>query len=296
MIYQTVRMLALTCGVAALLSASATETQACWLTDLFHCHQDRCDPCAQQTTYRPFFSFFRGGSSCCNTCQPQTCNYVPQTCYRTECVNVPVTTCRPVTTCDPCTGCPVTVMRPTTTYVRQVRRVPFTTYRAVAAPAPSCCGAPATSYAPAPGCSTCNAGGAPAPVYSAPAPVYSAPAAPSTPAPYIPESSEAVPQTYEQSATVTPQTFHQETVQPQLPQRQIPDASETETGAPRINTRLHRERGDRWTHSTPARSRWFQPVVARTVAKIQQPVMPANYVAPAKEIQIDDGGWVPAAN
>jgi hypothetical protein len=77
-----------------------------------------CSPCA---------------SSCATTCYKpqQCCRYVPQTSYRTEYCNVPVTTYRPVTTCDPCTGCATTCMKPCTTYQRQARQVPYTSYRMV---------------------------------------------------------------------------------------------------------------------------------------------------------------------
>ena len=72
-------------------------------------------------------------SPCATTCYKpqQSCRYVPQTCYRTEYCNVPVTTYRPVSTCDPCTGCTTTCMKPCTTYQRQARQVPYTSYRMV---------------------------------------------------------------------------------------------------------------------------------------------------------------------
>lgn len=73
----------------------------------------------------------------------QTVNYVPQTCYRTQYINVPVTTYQPVVSRDPCTGCPVTCCRPSTSYVRQAQLVPYTTYRRVLTNA--CCGGGATT-------------------------------------------------------------------------------------------------------------------------------------------------------
>lgn len=121
----------------------------------------------------------------------QTVNYVPQTCYRTQYVNVPVTTYRPVASRDPCTGCPVTTLRPSTTVVRQAQLVPYTTYRRVLT---NTCGAPAAtasytsmfrgiaSYPATRGCSSCGASSltyAPAtaaPTYSGATPTY-APAA-----------------------------------------------------------------------------------------------------------------------
>ena len=114
-----------------------------------------CSPCA---------------TSCATTCYKpqQSCRYVPQTCYRTEYCNVPVTTYRPVTTCDPCTGCTTTCMKPCTTYQRQARQVPYTAYRMVCetryAPVVSCqpascapCGSPCGTAACAGGdCLTGN--------------------------------------------------------------------------------------------------------------------------------------------
>lgn len=120
----------------------------------------------------------------------QTVNYVPQTCYRTQYVNVPVTTYRPVAGRDPCTGCPVTTLRPSTTVVRQAQLVPYTTYRRVLT---NTCGAPAAtasytsmfrgiaSYPATRGCSSCGGSSptyAPAatPTYNGATPTY-APAA-----------------------------------------------------------------------------------------------------------------------
>ncbi len=135
------------------------------LFDLFHHHSNPCDPCAATaptTAYRPLFGLFRrplfprlglfrrttyyvpvatGG------CSPCGVQYVQQTSYRAEVVQVPVTTYQPVVTSDPCTGCAVTTMRPVVTYVQQVRYRPVITYRPVVS-ASACC--PTTTfYAPA---------------------------------------------------------------------------------------------------------------------------------------------------
>lgn len=110
---------------------------------------------------------------------PTVVNYVPQTCYRTQYVTVPVTTYRPAMGCDPCTGFPVTTMRPVIAYVQQARLVPYTTYRAVMT-APVSLGLPvmgSVGYAPSAGCSGCSAAPAAQPYYNAaPAPI-AAPAA-----------------------------------------------------------------------------------------------------------------------
>lgn len=123
---------------ATMLTIPAASARACHLFD-------RC--CGRATTYyAPYVASY--APTCC--AQPQVVNYVPQTCYRTVYVNAPVVAYRPTTACDAC-GRATTVMRPVTTYVTQARMVPYTTYRAVVAPAQPCCGAaPVTStYAPA---------------------------------------------------------------------------------------------------------------------------------------------------
>lgn len=73
----------------------------------------------------------------------QTCRYVPQTCYRTVYRRVPVTTYRAVAGYDPCTGCPTTSCLPVTTWARVAHLVPYTTYRLAYTPV-----APPVSYGP----------------------------------------------------------------------------------------------------------------------------------------------------
>jgi len=77
---------------------------------------------------------------------PQTCRYVPQTCYRTVYQTVPVTTYRPVTT-----------------YCRKAALVPYTTYRLVSYRACDPCARCGTSggygiATSASGCSSCGGG------------------------------------------------------------------------------------------------------------------------------------------
>ena len=128
----------------------------------------------------PLYSAAAPADPCCTPPQVQTVNYVPQTCYRTQYVNVPVTTYRPAVGRDPCTGCPVTCMRPTITMVQQARLVPYTTYRMVMSN--PCCGATAPTtavgYAPAyssglgyapPASACCGASSAAPMTYSPPA-------------------------------------------------------------------------------------------------------------------------------
>ncbi len=61
----------------------------------------------------------------------QQTSYVPETTYRTQYQNVPVTTYKPSCEIDPCTGCPRECMQPVTQYVQQAVNVPVTQYRAV---------------------------------------------------------------------------------------------------------------------------------------------------------------------
>ena len=61
----------------------------------------------------------------------QQTSYVPETTYRTQYQNVPVTTYKPSCEVDPCTGCSRECMQPVTQYVQQAVNVPVTQYRAV---------------------------------------------------------------------------------------------------------------------------------------------------------------------
>jgi hypothetical protein len=61
----------------------------------------------------------------------QQTSYVPETTYRTQYQNVPVTTYKPSCEIDPCTGCPRECYQPITQYVQQAVNVPVTQYRAV---------------------------------------------------------------------------------------------------------------------------------------------------------------------
>jgi hypothetical protein len=172
---------------AAVLFAMPTPSYA-----IFHWFRNMCGGCGQPAAVAPAVVE-------APLAAPTVVNYVPQTCYRTQYVTVPVTTYRPSTGCDPCTGCPITTMRPVVSYVQQARMVPYTTYRAVVTSGCSPCGgavtagyAPVASYAaPASSCSGCSAAAAPAsmPYYnsapmsvapSAAAPLSSAPAGSST--------------------------------------------------------------------------------------------------------------------
>ena len=118
------------------------------------------------------------GGTVCNPCGQQlVCNYVPQTCYKTQTVAVPVTTMRPVCGTDPCTGCRTTVMRPVVTYQQQVQYVPYSSYRLQYSVAqPACPTATTSYYAPAPSSGIGVAAPAvAAPVYTTPAATFAAP-------------------------------------------------------------------------------------------------------------------------
>jgi hypothetical protein len=161
-------------------------------------------------------------------------------------------------------------MRPVTTYVRQVRRVPVTTYRLVCSPAAHCgtgCGTGAVStYSLGTSCDGCS---------PAAAPVYSAPAV--TPGPAVETAPDtSVPQTYyEGSSTRT----H---VAPQPP---IPDTRRAE---PEFDNTTRRD-------TAPALRSASMPmhrVVVRRPAGTSV-VVPARSVEP---VTIDDGGWRSAGN
>jgi hypothetical protein len=121
MTYQGLRGVAVACGVAVSMLSTPSESQA-----IFHWFRNW----SGNSAVVPAYSYY-GGLGACDPCGPQVCNYVPQTCYRTQYVSVPVTTYRPIAGCDPCTGCPVTTYRPITAYVWQPRLVPYSSFRLV---------------------------------------------------------------------------------------------------------------------------------------------------------------------
>ena len=100
MISRMARGLTLCCGMAAALLAAPSESHA--LCGLFDCLFGGC----RSTTY---YAPQPCAPTACSPCNTTVCNYMPQTCYRPTCVNVPVTTYRYVSACDPCTGCPIPV-------------------------------------------------------------------------------------------------------------------------------------------------------------------------------------------
>ena len=120
----------------------------------------RSEPVPAVTAFSPAM----GGActTCTQTCQRVSVNYVPETSYRSMWVQTPVTSYRPSTSTDPCTGCQVTCMRPCTTYQWSLRRIPYTTYRPVYQT--QTVQMPVTVSSG--GCSSCNV--ASAPTYSTP--------------------------------------------------------------------------------------------------------------------------------
>lgn len=305
------RGLTLCCGMVAALLATPAESHA--LCGLF----DWWGGCCGRTTYRPYcgnacspcgttvgYGGYGGcgsscgfggcGSSCgyggCgSSCSPcgQTCNYVPQTCYRTECVNVPVTTFRCVSSCDPCTGCPVNTMQPVTSFMRQVRYVPMTSYRPVCSPcaapaavAPAIAApamvapaiAPTTTFSPvpaavapgAPGCCSPTATStfaAPTTTYMAPHTGYSVPGmtgAVVSP-PVVPPPPVAVPVT-PPPATITP----------------LPTVPSNGSGS--------------WTYDPNSRTTRLPSTNAPRPIEDKSLVVPAVYATSATKT-LDDSGW-----
>ena len=192
--------------LAATMFAGPMSADASWFGDLF----------GRRTTYRPVTAYYPAPAACgqtvtaCRPCVRQVYRYVPQTCYRTVCVNVPVRTYRPVTTRDPCTGCCRTCYRPVTTYVRQARRVPYTTYRPVLMNVhyrPQTCATCPTGgvVAAAPGCAT--GGCAPAATMSSPPIATTNPLAPRTqvmPNPSLPSTGPSGQSTFRLPTTSDP--------------------------------------------------------------------------------------------
>ena len=169
---------------ALALLAMPGQASACWF-----CHRPApvianyapapCTSCATPVVanYAPVVA-----APACAPCT-QTCNYVPQTCYRSVITSVPVTTYRPVSTCDPCTGCPRTVLQPVTAYMQQTQLVPYTSYRPVMST--SCYSPCATSPCASGACGTA--------VTAAYAPAYSSGYAPMSMSSYAPTSTYAAP-------------------------------------------------------------------------------------------------------
>jgi hypothetical protein len=186
---RTVRAVAIFPAIAALLMPASAHA-------IFGCLQRRNDAAAA----------LYGSNVCTPQGQQLVCNYVPQTCYRTQVVQVPVTTYRPVTTCDPCGGQTV-CMKPQVCYQQQVKYVPYTSYRLQYSLQQPTCGATATTYyaptaaaavAPTSGCSSCNSGAVNT--------TYYAPTAVAAPAPVA--TTVAPTLTYAAPAVARPQTTY----------------------------------------------------------------------------------------
>ena len=275
MLYQRIRGLMIVGSVAIALLATPTESKACAFFDcLFgrsagaaYAPPAYSMPVAPQM-YAPTYA------PQCSPCVPQTCQYVPQTCYRTVYQNVPVTTYRPMVGQDPCTGCPVTSYLPVTAVMRQTQLVPYTTYRVVYANPVAQCGVSSSCSTCGPagcaaygsavsgsGCSSCQTGTA----VSSATPYYdSAPATVPTPAPATAPAS-ATPSLENTPAQKTFQQESQKAVeQPITP---IPQSGAT------LNSTSTPTLIDPDNHTT-----W------RTVR-------PISYEAP-----VDDGGWRASTN
>ena len=161
----------------------------------------------------------------------QQTSYVPETTYRTQYQNVPVTTYKPSCEVDPCTGCSRECMQPVTQYVQQAVNVPVTQYRAVTTtkyvqmqpgygggyPAAQPATAMPAMVAPAPAMAAPATSPFAAPVQTTPQGWGAAGAdiqpqlVPGSPSPALPPAS--VPQTYQQP--ISPQGGYAVPVQPQ---------------------------------------------------------------------------------
>jgi len=149
-------------GVLAVTAlAVPPQSEACEFLDrLFGCGSSAPTYPTYAPTYAPAYSAPACGPTCAPAGGCATC--VPQTTYRPVVQSIPVTRYVPATSCDPCTGCARTTYRPITTVTRQVRMVPYTTYRRAYMPNYGAC-ATCPSYGSCVGgaCSTgaCSTGG-----------------------------------------------------------------------------------------------------------------------------------------
>jgi hypothetical protein len=132
-----------TCSIVTMFLAAPTESSAFDALDrLMGWGAYRTDYGTPYVTYRtPYATYYAPSPSrvpscgpSCAPCATQTCRYVQQTCYRTVCRSVPVTTYLAVTGCDPCTGRQVTAYRPVTVWTTKTQTVPYTTYRLIYSP------------------------------------------------------------------------------------------------------------------------------------------------------------------
>lgn len=254
---------------------------------------------------RPAAPTYAPAVNACDCQPPQVTNYVPQTCYRTQYVTVPVTTYRPVTTCDPCTGCPVTCMRPTTTYVQQARLVPYTTFRMMVAnffgrsPC-NTCGTAAAGYAPtvgyaaSGGCSSC---GTPAPVYASStttAPYVSGSTVVSSPANTVPSLPQGVqPPTSPRETLKKPATDEDGPLTPIPMNDQGEPGSAAQTGATLVPRLIGP--ADRTTSYPMLRTRRYRPVSWDVPSEPPaKPAMPEVSPKASRSRPIDDGDWRPS--
>jgi hypothetical protein len=157
MLGQELRGWMMTLGVGAiLLGAPAASNACCFLDSLFGC--------GRTTYYQPV-----AAAPACAPCAPcgQTCQYTPQTYFRTYYRPVPVLAYRPVAACDPCGGA-TTAYQPVRSWGYQACLVPYTTYRVgYSVPCATGCAPCMTGCSSLSGCSSCGSYGAT--TYGAPA-------------------------------------------------------------------------------------------------------------------------------
>jgi hypothetical protein len=310
--------------LAAVLLAIPAESHA-----IFHWFS-RC--CGGATPTYGTAPLYGAPAAAVDPCAPpqvtQTASYLPQTCYRTQYVSVPVTTYRPVVSRDPCTGCPVTCMRPATCMVQQAQLVPYTTYRRVLSN--PCCGAAAPTipaytsgylpaysagagYATGSSCSGCSAA-APmtyAPTTSTPyygsatsgtvvSPSNGYPASNGYPVSNGFPAANSYPTNGISSGTPTPAPgASQRTFQSEKP---IPKAKDEQPGDDNGNGDKSSDTGSTSGAGTILSPRLFQPNDRTTSypilrAQVHRPVSYNEPTLPAEPQRkpLDDDGWRPSA-
>ncbi len=242
---------------------------------------------ARITTFSPVLASPGNCTTCCPTqqcfkvCEPRTtCRYVPQTCFRTEQIQVPVTTMRPVTTVDPCTGCTTTCMRPQTTMVCQTRQVPYTTYRMVC----STVNVERTVCRQAMSCSSCPPAIAPA-AYAAPAPA----AAPCATCPTHGAAQVGSP-TAQPRLEAPPQPEPTESFRPETPPQQPQGNGASHTPTKEIKST--QEQDPAYSPLDPPFPSLQDKLTESTSPpRVSLVTLPAPQADPAPAGQLDDSGW-----
>lgn len=282
--------------VAVAMAAAPGESQAIF-------HWFGCGSCGSGTTaYRPVTPTYAPlavappMATGCSSCA-QTCNYMPQTCYRTVYQQVPVTSFQPVAACGPC-GTPVTAMRPVVTYQMQARLVPYTTFHPVYSPM-SC--APAAVACPTGGCASTVSLGSPVPAASGcsscsaasaaslTSPSYASPISSTSSPTYSPAPSYAPAPASSSAQTPTPALAPSEPTRPQTFMKDEHGVTESESRMQPIPDVDRQQPSNKKTNSTLS-PRLLDGQDRTTFRPLKYDVIPVS----ATEQPDPNDGWRPA--